>query len=357
MQTAAIWGAGFIAQTHVDALRANGINIALVVSRTREGAQEFAAAHGIPSASDDPTLLFDESIDCVHVCTPPNLHYSMVRTLLEHGKNVVCEKPLCLDEREAEELYSLARESGLVCAVNFNVRFHDACQRAHALTADPAFGRILLVHGTYLQEFGALPTAKTWRYDERMAGKMHAVTEIGSHWMDLAEFVSGRRICAVSAQFDRFHPVRYVENGMMYAEPAENREPFAVESEDAAVLSLCFEGGAIGSCLLSELSQGRTNRLTLEVTGEKQNLWWDSENHTALNSAERGKGVHTELYPFGGGFADTFRRLLTEVYADIAAGKVSDAPRYPSFADGYRSVKLCKAVYDSAMNDAKWVEV
>ena len=87
MQTASIWGAGFIAQTHVDALRANGINIALVVSRTREGAQEFAAAHGIPNASDDPTLLFDESIDCVHVCTPPNLHYTMVKTLLEHGKN------------------------------------------------------------------------------------------------------------------------------------------------------------------------------------------------------------------------------------------------------------------------------
>lgn len=357
MQTAAIWGAGFIANTHVDALRANGIHIDLIVSRTLEGAKAFAESHGIPRYSDDASLLFDEKIDCVHICTPPNLHYEMAKTLLEHGKNVVCEKPLCLDLADAKALRDMAEKSGLICAVNFNVRFHDACGDARAMVSAPDFGRVLLIHGSYLQEFGAMPTAKTWRYDERLAGKMHAVTEIGSHWMDIAQYISGRRITAVSALFDKFHQTRYVENGMMYDEPAEGRGEYEVASEDAAVITLRFEGGAIGSVTLSELSQGRTNRLTLEVTGEKKNLWWDSENQTALCSAAKGSGVNTRLYPFGTGFNDTFRRLMAAVYADVAAGKVSDKPIYPTFEDGYRNVLLCDAIYRSAVNDAAWVNV
>lgn len=357
MQTAAIWGAGFIAGTHVDALRANGINISLIVSRTLEGAESFARSHGISNWSDDAELLFAPDIDCVHICTPPNLHYEMAKKLLLRGKNVICEKPLCLDVSQAKELCELAEERGLICGVNFNVRFHDACIRAKELASAPEFGRVLLIHGSYLQEFGAMPTAKTWRYNERMAGKMHAVTEIGSHWMDIAEYISGRRITAVSAQFDSFHPIRYVENGMMYDEPGEGRKEFEVRSEDAAIISLRFEGGAIGAVTLSELSQGRYNRLTLEVTGEKQNLWWDSENQTTLSHAERGGTVNTNLYPFGSGFGDTFKRLMAAVYADIAAGKVSEDPAYPTFRDGYRNVRLCQAVYDSAMEDAKWTAV
>ena len=180
---AAIWGAGGIAQTHAMALRAVGIPIRTVVSHSEAGARAFAEQWGIPQWSTDPAALLDESIGSVHVCTPPGLHYEMVRFLLEHGRHVLCEKPLCLDPDEAGELAQLAREKGLACAVNLNVRFHPACQEAKARVADPAFGPVFLVHGAYLQEFHALPAPYGWRYDEAVGGTMRAVTEIGTRWI------------------------------------------------------------------------------------------------------------------------------------------------------------------------------
>lgn len=186
---------------------------------------------------------------------------------------------------------------------------------------------------------------------------MHAVTEIGSHWMDLAQWISARRITAVSAQFDHFHPTRYVENGVMHAQPGPNRTPMAVDSEDAAVISLRFEDGAIGAVVLSELSQGRCNHLSLEITGEQENLWWNSEQPTLLCRARRGEGVRSQVFAFGSGFADTFRSLVGAVYQDVAAGSPSIRPGYPTFADGMRNVQLCNAVLESAQHNGAWISV
>lgn len=353
MPNAAIWGSGFIAGTHVEALRSNGINILAVVSRSIEGSRAFAAKWGIPRYGTEAEILFSDDIDCVHVCTPPNLHYEMVKLLLENGKHVICEKPLCFENAQAEELAALAKEKGLVCAVNFNVRYHDACLKARELLQSQPFGRPLLIHGSYMQEFGALPAYADWRYNEKLAGKMHAVTEIGSHWLDLASHVSGRKITAVSANFGCFYPTRWVESGSMYAENAPGREPFNVASEDAAVISLRFEGGAIGAVTLSEISHGRYNHLSLEVTGEKGSLWWNSELNNILYSAEKGGALKQQVFAFGNGFTDTFRRLTAAVYAAIE--KVGSS--YPSFADGRDSVVLCNAIYESALNNGAWVEV
>lgn len=357
MPTAAIWGAGGIANTHMDALRSNGIAVAAVVSRTEDGARAFAQRWGIPRWGTDPAMLFTPEIDCVHICTPPNLHYEMAVTLLEQGKHVLCEKPLCFSDEQARRLARLAARTGRVCAVNFNVRFHTACQAARKAVQAPDFGRVLLIHGSYLQEFGALPAPVDWRMNPQLAGRMHAVTEIGSHWMDLAQWISTRRITAVSAQFDHFHPTRYVENGVMHAQPGPNRTPMAVDSEDAAVISLRFEDGAMGAVVLSELSQGRCNHLSLEITGEQENLWWNSEQPTLLCRARRGEGVRSQVFAFGSGFADTFRSLIGAVYQDVAAGAPSAQPGYPTFADGMRNVQLCNAVLDSAQHNGAWISV
>ena len=357
MLNAAIWGSGFIAGTHVEALRSSNVNIAAVVSRTLEGSCAFAEKWGIPRWSDDPSILFDENIHCVHVCTPPNLHYEMVKTLLEHGKHVICEKPLCFENEQAIELAALAKEKGLVCAVNFNVRYHDACLKAKELVEKAGFGRVLLVHGSYLQEFGALPAWADWRYNEKLAGKMHAVTEIGSHWLDIAQHISGKKLSAVSASFGCFYPERWLEDGMMYAEKADGRSAMQVRSEDAAVISLRFSDGAIGAVTLSEISQGRYNYLSLEVTGENSTLWWNSESNNLLFSARKGGELNSHVFAFGNGFNDTFRRLAADVYTDIAVGCPRENPSYPDFACGRDSVILLNAIYDSAMNNAAWVSV
>ncbi len=353
MPNAAIWGSGFIAGTHVEALRSAGINILAVVSRSLEGSRAFAEQWGIPRYGTEPDILLSEDIDCVHVCTPPNLHYEMVKLLLRHGKHVICEKPLCFDNHQAMELAALAQEKGLVCAVNFNVRYHDACLRAKELVQSGELGRVLLIHGSYLQEFGALPAYADWRYNEALAGKMHAVTEIGSHWLDLAQHISGKKIEAVSANFGCFYPERWLENGSMYAEEAPGREKLAVNSEDAAVISLRFEGGAIGAVTLSELSHGRYNHLSLELTGEKSSLWWNSELGSLLHTARKGGELRQQVFAFGNGFTDTFRRLTGEVYCAIESGSGS----YPTFAHGMNSVILCNAIYESAIKGGPWVEV
>lgn len=354
----AIWGGGNIANTHAAALKARGIEIAAIVDISEEKAKAFAEKWGIKSYGTDPEILFVEEITTVHVCTPPNLHFEMVMTLLEHHKNVLCEKPLCFDNEQAELLAKKAEESGLICGINLNVRFHMACQKAKKVVQSETFGPVLLVHGNYMQEFHAFPAPCDWRYNEVLAGRMRAVTEIGTHWMDIAQFISGKKVTAVSALFGRFYPTRYLEENVMYTD-SENgrREPISVRSEDAAVVNIKFEDGAIGSMVLSEVSPGRINRITLEVTGENGNLWWNSEDNNMLHTAKKGKGVNTEVFGFGNGFADTFRELVNQFYAAVESGVVPDEPEYPDFESGAVIVKLCNALLESAENDSKWVSV
>ncbi len=354
-----IWGAGNIAHTHAEALLAAGITAAAIVDVDEEKAKAFAEEFHIKKWGCDPSILLEEEIQTVHVCTPPNLHYEMVMQLLEHRKNVLCEKPLCFEDVQAEELVRKAKERGVVCAINFNVRFHMACQKARKLVESDAFGRVNLIHGNYLQEFNAFPAPIDWRYNTKLAGRMRAVTEIGTHWMDIAQYISGQKVKAVSANFGRFYPERYVEENTMYPDSKNGKrtETINVISEDAAAINLKFENGAIGTLLLSEISQGRINRITLEVTGEKMNLWWNSEDNNLLNTAVKGSGVNTEIFGFGNGFMDTFCSLVKSFYEDVKKGCISEDPVYPTFEEGENIVKLCNAMLDSADSDGKWVLV
>jgi len=205
---AGIWGAGFVAHTHAEAIRGENISIGAVVDADLKSAAEFADKWGVEAFGSDSAILFADDIKVVHVCTPPSLHYEMVKRLLDAGKHVLCEKPLCFENEQAERLVRFAKEKGLICAVNYNVRFHQACQKALEIVSSPDFGRVLLVHGNYLQEFHALPAPTGWRYESGLAGKMRAVTEIGSHWMDIAQYVSGKKITHVSAVFANYNPTR-----------------------------------------------------------------------------------------------------------------------------------------------------
>jgi predicted dehydrogenase len=130
-----------------------------------------------------------------------------------------------------------------------------------------------------------------------------------------------------------------------------------VISEDAATVNFRFEDGAIGTAVFSEISQGRINRLALEVTGEKCNLWWNSEDNNLLHTAQKGSGINTQIFAFGNGFTDTFRSLLKEYYTDVKVGVMSEKSDYPCFEEGAQIVRLCNALYESAHGDVKWIEV
>lgn len=341
---AGIIGTGWIAELHAEALKKLNIPIAAVVGHDAERTKAFAQRWNIPVYGTKTEILYTADVDTVHICTPPAAHYDQIKEAIFHKKHIFCEKPLCLDPNQAAELADFAEREGLHCAVGFNVRFYQACQKAREIVSDPAFGKILLIHGSYLQEFGAEPTQWSWRYED----KMHAVTEIGSHWLDLSSYISGKKVVAASALFDNFHPLRYKDGNALYCEKAKGREEVAVPSEDVAAIHLRFEDGTIGSVVLSELSHGRGNRLFLEITGEKQSLWWNSEEKGRLFLAEKGK--NPVEYHFDDCFEDTFVEILRTFYG-------SNPSRCPNFADGRNNVMLCHALWCSNKANSCWLEV
>lgn len=353
----AIIGSGLIAGVHAQALKELGHTIAVVVNTNLKSAEAFAGQYKAESFGADFAMALTEDIDCVHVCTPPTLHYKLVKAALEAGKHVVCEKPMCLEPEEAKELMLLAEEKQLVGAVNFNVRFYDACRQAREAIAAPEFGDIFLIHGSYLQEFQALPVEYSWRYKPELAGPMLATTEIGSHWIDLARFWTGLEIVEVSANYGRLAPERHLSEGMLYKAQKEDKDKITVAAEDAAVISLRFSNGAIGNLLLSEVSHGRINRLNLEVTGTERSVWWNSEEPYCLNSSSKGRGTNTRINAFSGGFPNTFKVFFEEVYKDIELGKPSENLGYPTFNDGYVNSSVCAAIYESAKSNSAWIRV
>src|SRR5919199_6852024 len=206
---AAVVGTGFIGVVHVDALRRLGVQVLGVVGSSPERAQAKRAAFPLPEPYESfDAMLADERVDVVHLTTPNHLHYSQVRATLESGKHVVCEKPLALDSEQSAELLELAERSGLVHCTNFNIRFYPHCQEARALVAGGRLGDVWNVHGGYLQDWLLLPTDWNWRLEPEKGGALRAVSDIGSHWLDLVQFVTGRRVAELLADLATTIPVR-----------------------------------------------------------------------------------------------------------------------------------------------------
>ncbi len=350
--SAAIIGPGTIGQMHRSILEELGIPVLFVLGRNRERALDFGRKYGIRAAADYQEIL-ESDVSTVHICTPPATHYQYAKQALLADKHVLCEKPLCLEDHEARELYRLAKDRGLCHATGFNIRYHEALQQAKRLIAHAEFGNVKLIHGTYLQEFHSLPAEAGWRYDPRLAGPMRAVTEIGSHWCDLATYLTGREIDSVAAVFSTFTREREVKQGRMM--PAGGAPDIRVDSEDAATVLLRFTDGAIGSVVLSEASPGRKNYLSIEVTGLNHSLWWNSEAMHRLEVGSKDEGVLSRVFPFGDGFKDTLKSLARAYYRDVEQGRPSARPGYPTFLDGMRSVAVCNAIYRSQSLGGRWV--
>lgn len=353
----AIIGSGNIANTHAQELSGMGRKISLVIGDHPAQLDEFRKKWNITEASMDFSRALENDISIVHVCTPPTLHYQMVKKLILAGKHVICEKPLCTKAEEAKELLKLSKEKGVVTAVNFNVRYHQACQDFRKKISDGEPGRICLIHGTYEQEFHALPAEYMWRYQDALAGPMRATTEIGSHWIDLAQFLTGMKITEVSATYGKFTPDRYLKEGMMYENIQENSEKLHVDSDDAVVAVLRFSNGAIANLFLSEVTHGRSNYISISVTGTRKTIRWNSEDPYKLYTASKFQGTLCETNAFAGGFPNTFSAFFREVYKDVDAGIPSEAPAYPTFYDGWLNAAVCEAIYISANNHSQWTEV
>ena len=374
---ASVVGTGFIGVVHVDALRRLGIEVLGVVGSTPERAREKARAAGLPEPYDSfEAMLEDPRVDVVHLTTPNHLHHAQVKAVLEAGKHVVCEKPLGIDARETAELVALAERSGLVHAVNFNIRFYPQVQEAAARVRAGALGDVYLISGGYLQDWLLLDTDWNWRLDPAVGGSLRAVGDIGSHWIDLMGFVTGQHVTAVCADLTTFVPVRHEPVGPVEtfsAAAGGETVPHPMETEDAAGLLLRFDGGARATATISQVSAGRRNLLSFEIDGAGGSLAWAAERPEELWLGHRGRpnelllrdatlmdgaAAATTHLPAGHaeGFADTFRELYRVVYAAVAAGAPPASPLYPTFADGHEAALIGAAIARSAQ-EARWVTV
>jgi predicted dehydrogenase len=304
------------------------------------------------------------------------VHYAQAKAALAAGKHVVCEKPLALDAAESGELLELARRSGLVHCTNFNIRFYPQCQEARALVADGRIGDVWNVHGHYLQDWLVKPTDWNWRLEPEKGGALRAVADIGSHWLDLAQFLTARRVVEVLADMATAIPVRQRPTGEVEAFAAADdgeRVETPMSTDDLAHMLLRFDDDARGSVVVSQVSSGRKNDLSIELDGADGALAWRSEQHEELWHGYRDRPNETLLrnpallapaaaattaLPAGHaeGYADTFRELYRVVYAAVANGGMPDEAEFPTFADGHRANVIGEAVARSA-RERRWVEV
>jgi predicted dehydrogenase len=372
---AAVVGIGFIGVVHVEALRRLGVQVHGVVGSSHERATARSREMRLPPAYESfDAMLADPRVDVVHVTSPNHLHREHARAALAAGKHVVCEKPLAMTPAESADLLDAAERSGLVHAVNFNLRFYPINQHVHGMVAAGELGDVRLVSGHYLQDWLLLDTDWNWRLEPALGGELRAVADIGSHWMDLTSFLTGRRITSVMADLTTFIKTRQQPKGPVETFAAAGSAATVardIKTEDVATILLRYEGGVRGALTVSQVSAGRKNSLVYEVDGAASAAAWNSESPDELWIGHRGRpnelllrdpailnepGRRAAYLPGGHaeGFADTFKALYAAVYAAVAERKPGRG--YPTFADGHDEMLVCDAVLRSS-REQKWVEV
>ena len=372
-------GTGFIGPAHVEALRRlPNIEVVALCEVNIELASSKAAQLGIERPCTFDELLAMPDIQCVHICTPNFLHYEQSKAALLAGKHVVCEKPLAKDLHEAEELVALAAKTGLVNAVHFNLRYYPLVRQMKMMREKGELGDIYSVIGSYLQDWLFYATDYNWRLEPDKSGDSRAIADIGSHLMDLIEYVTGLKTVEVIADFNTIHknrkkPLMPVETYSGKMLQPEDYADVPINTEDHANVLLRFDNGNRGSITVSQVSAGRKNQLKVEISGSVKTLAWNSEapNEIWIGSRDGANSllmrdpslVHEEVrslitYPGGHneGFGDTSKQLFKEVYEAVAANKMPENPKFPTFADGYRELLICERILESSRSD-KWVKV
>lgn len=352
---AALIGAGFMGSVHSRALRAAGIEIAGIVSSSKEKSEQACIALGINRAYESAAdLLSDPRVNLVHILTPNQTHSELIDMALDAGKNIVCEKPLTVESSDAKRLSDKASSLGLVGAIPFVYRYHAMARQARSKIQLQELGDVLSVRGEYLQDWLLNESDSNWRVDAKAGGPSRAFADIGIHLCDLIEFVSGRKITRLVSKMKTAYPVR------------QGQEVF---TEDMALVMAELEGGGLASLMVSQVAAGHKNGLVLEVHGSKKAVRFEQENPDLLwvgsqagNLTEHRNPQQlspdasriTHLPPgHPEGYFDAFVSFMRDVETAIVGNRPDGLP---SFADGLRSSQLTDAVIQSSKTDS-WVEV
>jgi len=373
----AVFGTGFMGRVHSEAIRRLGnVEIVAIAASSDEKARKFADEVNVEGATGDyRTLLADPTLDAVHVCTPNALHFPMAMAALEAGKNVLCEKPLATTVAEAEQLVAKAKEKNLANCTFHNLRYYPMVQQMRRLREAGELGDIYAVQGTYSQDWLLYDTDWNWRIDTSANGRSRAFADIGTHWCDMLEHVTGQRISALCADLQTFHKTRKRPKGSVETFSGKTSQPadyedMPIDTEDFAAVLLRLGERTRGAFTVSQVSAGRKNRLCMEIYGSKGSVTWDQEKPDELWMGQRNEpnrllikdpslmlekarsyadlpGGHSE------GYDDTFKQVFRRFYRTVADR--SAAVEYPQFEDGLRQLRILDKVLESSKARA-WVD-
>jgi len=363
-------------RVHTEGVRRLGnVEVAGIAASSAAKARAFADELSVTgSAGDYREFLADPSIDAVHICTPNALHFPMAKAALEAGKHVLCEKPLALSTAEASEMVRLAKEKNLANCTFHNLRYYPQVQNMRRMREAGELGEIYAVQGTYSQDWLLYDTDYNWRIERAANGPSRAFADIGTHWCDMAEHITGLRITSLCADLQTFHKTRKKPKGSVETFTGKTLDPsectaVPIDTEDFGAVMLRLGDRTRGSMTVSQISAGRKNRLAMEIYGTKGSVAWDQEKPDELWIGQRntpnllvvkdpslltGKARSYADLPGGHseGYDDTFKQVFRRFYASIAGGAIE----YPQFSDGLRQLKILDCVLKSHGRRG-WVEV
>ena len=395
-----IIGTGFIADVHAAALRAAGQDIVAICGNEETALASFSKKWSIINSYMDYQDMPIEKLDAVHICTPPNTHYAIAKYFLEKnlcleknqepeknldleknqelgknlilekhldigknlekklGKNkgklaIVCEKPLCLDIEEGKELLELVEQSETPFGVCFHNRFYPAIRKMRELLQSGELGRPILLYGAYEQEFHIPPVPYSWRFDVKDGNHLRAVSEIGSHVLDLTHFLLEKPVITLQAAFQNRNHVLFKDKaGMLWDKEDTGKLPVPIENEDTAVLHMQLQGRCQVALALSEVSHGKQNHIFLNLICEKGRLGWDNDRADLLSfSSEKGSSKELSL-GMQTGYKDCFREMFSDFYHALAEGRTS-LMATPS--EALQNEELCEAFYRSAKAEKEFI--
>jgi predicted dehydrogenase len=371
----AVFGTGFMGRVHTEGIRRLGnVEVAAIAGSTAASARRLADELSIDrSTGDYRELLADPAIDAVHICTPNALHFPMAIAALEAGKHVLCEKPLAVSVAEAREMVTLAKRKRLANCTFHNLRYYPQVQNMRGIREAGELGEIQVVQGTYSQDWLLYDTDWNWRIE---TGPSRAFADIGTHWCDMVEHVTGKRITSVCADLQTFHKTRKAPKGPIETFAGKTLKPedyteVDIDTEDFGAVLIRMGDRTRGAFTASQVSAGCKNRLSMEIYGTKSGVQWNQERPDELWIGNRNTNnqiiikdpslLKDKAKPYadlpGGhseGYDDTFKQVFRRFYQSIADPAM--APEYPQFADGLRQLTILEA--ELASNEKRaWMDV
>jgi predicted dehydrogenase len=365
----AVIGAGFMGKVHTEGIRRLGnVEVAGVAAVSKDEAERFSRSMSVERATAEyMDLISDPEIEAVHVCTPNVLHAPVSKAAIKAGKHVLCEKPLAMSAAEAKEMLNLANKKGVVHCVNHNLRYYPVLQHIRQMVANGDLGEILVVQGTYSQDWLLFETDYNWRLDSKENGPMRVVADIGSHWMDLVQHLTGLRISALCCDMQTFHKTRKKPKVAIETFAGKKLRPqdyqeVPIDTEDFGALLVHLGDRARGAFTVSQMSAGCKNRFQVEIFGTKSGVIWNQEAPDQLWIGNRNEpnqlimkdpsllaGAAASFADLPGGhsegYDDTHKQVYKRFYRRVA--DPSAPVDHPTFEDGLWGMQLLEKALQS----------